>query len=220
MAQRGALFNRQVSRRMSLATREEIAAFIAAEFPQAKWVVQAVGDGGATVTHEIGPAELRPRWHAIPPRVASREAWMTETTNWRNGVTIVRAQSLASAQRGPAGNGRATAFDFAGTEGRQTWIGVVTLAPNGKTGTHHHGRHEVAIYVVRGHSEIRWGERLEFAADVGPGDFAYFAPHVPHQERNPSASEPVDFVVVRSDNERIVVPLDTAPVEQPETIQS
>jgi acyl-coenzyme A thioesterase PaaI-like protein len=43
-----------------LATREEIAAFITAEFPQAKWVVQAVGNGGATVTHEVGPAELRP----------------------------------------------------------------------------------------------------------------------------------------------------------------
>jgi uncharacterized RmlC-like cupin family protein len=144
---------------------------------------------------------------------------MTETTNWRNGVTVVRAQSLDSALRGPTGSGRATAFDFAGTGGRETWIGAVTLAPNAKTGTHHHGRHEVAIYVVRGHSEIRWGERLEFAAEVGPGDFVYFAPHVPHQERNPSASEAVDFVVVRSDNERIVFPLDTAPVEQPETIR-
>ena len=45
---------------MSVVTREEIAAFIAAEFPHAKWVVQAVGDRGATITHDIGPAELRP----------------------------------------------------------------------------------------------------------------------------------------------------------------
>ncbi|MEI8325011.1 MAG: PaaI family thioesterase [Betaproteobacteria bacterium] len=43
-----------------MATKEEVAAFIAAEFPQTKCVVQAVGHGGATVTHEVGPDELRP----------------------------------------------------------------------------------------------------------------------------------------------------------------
>ena len=142
---------------------------------------------------------------------------MPETTTWRDGVKVVRAQSLDTLMRGTSGAGRATAFDFAGTGGQQTWIGTVTLKPNAKTGAHHHGRHEVALYVIRGRSEIRWGERLEYLADVGPGDFVYFAPYVPHQELNPSASQAVDFLVVRSDNERIVVTLDAAPVEQPET---
>ena len=41
-------------------TKEEIAAFIANEFPQTKCAVLEVGNGGATVAHEIGPAELRP----------------------------------------------------------------------------------------------------------------------------------------------------------------
>jgi uncharacterized RmlC-like cupin family protein len=41
---------------------------------------------------------------------------------------------------------------------------------------------------------------------------------VPHQERNLDAGETVDFVVVRSDNERIVVDLDVVPIEQPETV--
>jgi uncharacterized RmlC-like cupin family protein len=144
---------------------------------------------------------------------------MTETAKWRtDGVAVVRATSLDQAMRGPSGTGRATAFDFSGTGGRQTWIGTVTLPPQAKTGAHHHGRHEVAIYVVKGRSEIRWGERLEFAAEVGPGDFVYFAPFVPHQERNTDARESVDFVVVRSDNERIVVNLDVVPVEEPETV--
>jgi uncharacterized RmlC-like cupin family protein len=120
--------------------------------------------------------------------------------------------------RGPSGTGRVTAFDFAGTGGRETWVGTVTLRPNANTGAHHHGRHEVAIYVVKGRSEIRWGERLEFAAEVGAGDFVYFAPFVPHQEFNVDASEAVDFVVVRSDNEKIVVNLDVVPVERPETV--
>jgi acyl-coenzyme A thioesterase PaaI-like protein len=41
-------------------TREEVAAFIAAEFPQTKCTIRAVGDAGSTVMHEVGPDELRP----------------------------------------------------------------------------------------------------------------------------------------------------------------
>jgi uncharacterized RmlC-like cupin family protein len=131
--------------------------------------------------------------------------------NWRNGVTVVRAAALA-------GKGRATAFDFAGTGGKKTWIGTVTMQPGANTGMHHHQQHEATIYVVEGRSEIRWGERLEFAAEIGPGDFVYFAPYVPHQERNLSDRETVEFVVVRSGNEGYVTQLDAVPVEQPETV--
>jgi len=126
-------------------------------------------------------------------------------------VTVVRAASLAGKPRG-------TAFDFAGTGVEKTWIGTVTMQPGANTGMHHHQRHEVTIYVVKGKSEIRWGERLEFAAEIGPGDFAYFAPYVPHQERNLSERETVDFVVVRSGNEAFVTKLDAAPVERPEAM--
>jgi uncharacterized RmlC-like cupin family protein len=143
---------------------------------------------------------------------------MPETAKWRDGVTVVRGESLDRAMRGSSGAGRGTAFDFAGTGGRETWVRTVTLQPNANTGAHHHGRHEVAIYVVKGRSQIRWGERLEFAAEVGAGDFVYFAPFVPHQEFNVDASETVDFVVVRSDNEKIAVNLDVVPVERPGTV--
>jgi uncharacterized RmlC-like cupin family protein len=143
---------------------------------------------------------------------------MMENPNWRSSITVMRARTLDQAMHGPAGTGRATAFDFAGSGGRETWIGTVALAPTAKTGAHHHGRHEVAIYVVKGRSEIRWGERLEFAATVGPGDFVYFAPYVPHQERNLDAVETLEFVVVRSDNEKIAVALDVVAVEQPEAM--
>src|SRR5712692_1134528 len=143
---------------------------------------------------------------------------MPETEKSRDGVTVVRGESLDRAMRGLSGTGRATAFDFAGSEGRETWIGTVTLQPEAKTGAHHHGRHEVAIYVIRGRSEIRWGESLEFAAEVNPGDCVYFTPYVPHQERNLSDSEAVDFLVVRSDNERIAVTVEATPVDRPDTV--
>ena len=36
---------------------------------------------------------------------------------------------------------------------------------------------------------MRWGERLEFVAEAGPGDFIYVPPYVPHQEINARAEE-------------------------------
>jgi acyl-coenzyme A thioesterase PaaI-like protein len=41
-------------------TRQEVAAFIAAEFPQTKCTIREVGNAGSTVMHEVGPDELRP----------------------------------------------------------------------------------------------------------------------------------------------------------------
>jgi len=142
---------------------------------------------------------------------------MKKAESWRtDGVRVVRAAAQESARREYAG--RATAFDFAGTGGHQTWIGTVTLQPDQRTGPHHHGRHEVAIYVVKGRSEIRWGEQLEFSAEVGPGDMVYFTPFVPHQEINLDPGEPVDFLVVRSDSEKIAVTLALSAVEEPEKV--
>jgi uncharacterized RmlC-like cupin family protein len=142
---------------------------------------------------------------------------MTEPIDWKTGgVTVVRAGEQDATRL--SSGGRATAFNFAGTGGERTWIGTVTMQPNTKSGAHNHGRHEAALYVVKGRGEIRWGERLEFAAEVGGGDFVYFAPYVPHQERNLDAVETLDFVVIRSDNERIVVPLELDLVEKPELV--
>lgn len=42
------------------ASKDEVAAFLAAEFPQSLCVVESVGARGATVSHRVGPAELRP----------------------------------------------------------------------------------------------------------------------------------------------------------------
>jgi uncharacterized RmlC-like cupin family protein len=142
----------------------------------------------------------------------------TETPNWRTGVTVVRSAKLNWTMGGATGPGRATAFEFAGSGGRATWIGTVRMQPNAQTGTHHHGRHEVATYVAKGRGRIRWGARLEFAADIGPGDLVYFAPNVPHQEQNLDARDTLDFVVVRSDSERIAISLDVEAVEAPEMV--
>jgi uncharacterized RmlC-like cupin family protein len=74
------------------------------------------------------------------------------------------------------------------------------------------------IYVINGRARMRWGERLEFVAEAGPGDFIYVPPFVPHQEINASQDEPLACLVVRNDQEPIVVNLDIPPAESPEHV--
>ena len=77
-----------------------------------------------------------------------------------------------------------------------------------RTGAHHHGALESVIYVVRGKARMRWGEHLEFVAEADAGDFIFVPPYVPHQEINASSDETLECVLVRSDNEAVVVNLD------------
>ena len=74
------------------------------------------------------------------------------------------------------------------------------------------------IYVVRGKARMRWGERLEFVAEAGPGRFHLCAAlrAAPGDQRQPD--EPLECVLVRSDNEAVVVNLDIEPVEKPEEV--
>jgi uncharacterized RmlC-like cupin family protein len=93
------------------------------------------------------------------------------------------------------------------------------IHPDAKTGPHHHGSLESVIYVVSGRARMRWGERLEFMAEAGPGDFIYVPPYVPHQEINASPDDSLSCVVVRSGQEPVVVNLDMPAVEpNPEEI--
>ena len=65
---------------------------------------------------------------------------------------------------------------------------------------------------------MRWGDQLEYVAEAGPGDFIYVPPYVPHQEINASEDEPLACVLVRSDQEPVVVNLDIPVVEEPEAV--
>src|ERR1700757_1902879 len=139
--------------------------------------------------------------------------------NWRDrGVNIISADALDPNTPQTPGMNRAAAVTFARVGAQKLWAGTVTIEPDAKTGAHHHGKLESVIYVVRGKARMRWGEKLEFGAEAGPGDFIYVPPWVPHQEINASADEPLECVLVRSDNEAIVVNLDIAAVEQPEAV--
>jgi uncharacterized RmlC-like cupin family protein len=140
-------------------------------------------------------------------------------SRWRTrGVRIIRPEELDDNTPQTLGMFRRAAVTTHNTGARKLWAGTVTINPKAKTGPHHHGDLESVIYVVRGVARMRWGERLEFVAEAGPGDFIYVPPFVPHQEINASPSEPLECVLVRSDNEAVVVNLDIEPVEKPEQV--
>ena len=143
-----------------------------------------------------------------------------DSSNWRsNGVRVVHANELDSNTPQTEGMTRAAAITHARTGASRIWAGTVTIKPNAKTGAHHHGALESVIYVVKGRARMRWGDRLEFVAEAGPGDFIYVPPYVPHQEINAATDAPLECVVVRSDQEAVVVNLDIPVVEKPETVR-
>lgn len=139
--------------------------------------------------------------------------------DWRlDGVRVVHADELDTSTPQTPGMSRAAAITFARVGAEKIWAGTVTIHPNAKTGAHHHGPVESVIYVVRGKARMRWGDRLQFTAEAGPGDFIYVPPYVPHQEINARESESLECVLLRSGKEPVVVNLDIKPVEPPEEV--
>ena len=134
--------------------------------------------------------------------------------DWKtHGIRIVRAGELDTNTPQTPGMTRAAAITHAAAGARKLWAGTVVVQPDAKTGAHHHGELETVLYIVKGRARFRWGEKLEFAEEAGPGDFVYVPPFVPHQEINARRDQPVEAVVVRSGQEPVVVNLD---IESPE----
>ncbi|HVZ14147.1 MAG TPA: cupin domain-containing protein [Bauldia sp.] len=139
--------------------------------------------------------------------------------DWKtNGVKVIPGDRLDPNTAQTPGMQRAAAINLARAGAQKLWAGTVTIDPNAKTGAHHHGALESVIYVVRGRARMRWGDKLQYVAEAGPGDFIFIPPYVPHQEINASTDERLECVLVRSDNEAVVVNLDIEPVEKPEQV--
>jgi uncharacterized RmlC-like cupin family protein len=133
-------------------------------------------------------------------------------------VRIVKGSELDFNTLQTPGMTRAAAINTAKAGAKKLWAGTVSVQPDAKTGAHHHGHLESIIYVVKGRARMRWGEKLEYVAEADPGDFIFVPPWVPHQEINARTDEPLECVLVRSDQEPVVVNLAIEPAEPPETV--
>jgi uncharacterized RmlC-like cupin family protein len=132
-----------------------------------------------------------------------------ETPDWKtHGLRIIRGGELDTNTPQTPGMTRAEAISHAKVGAQKLWAGTVVVQPSARTGPHHHGELETVIYVVKGRARFRWGNRLEFVDEAGPGDFVYVPPYVPHQELNARTDQPVEAVIVRSGQEPVVVNLD------------
>src|SRR5881275_3022405 len=135
---------------------------------------------------------------------------------WKHdGVRVIAGNQLDANTAQTPGMDRKAAINFARVGAQKLWAGTVSIHPNAKTGAHHHGHLESVIYVLTGRARMRWGEQLEYVAEAGPGDFIF----VPPQEINASTDETLECVLVRSDNEAVVVNLDIEPVERPQEVR-
>ena len=138
---------------------------------------------------------------------------------WKHdGIRVIAADQLDPNTAQTPGMNRAAAIDFARAGAQKLWAGTVSIHAGAKTGAHHHGPLESVIYVVRGKARMRWGDKLEFTAEAGPGSFIFVPPFVPHQEINASDDETLECVLVRSDGQAIAINLDIEPVEKPQTV--
>src|SRR5262249_22305911 len=139
--------------------------------------------------------------------------------DWKvHGVKVIPGHSLDPNTAQTPGMSRATAINQARAGAEKLWAGTVTINANAKTGAHHHGDLESIIFVVKGRARMRWGEKLEFTAEAGPGGFIYVPPYVPHQEINALDDESLECVVTRSGQEPIVVNLDIVGAADPEHV--
>src|SRR3977135_4116561 len=148
-----------------------------------------------------------------------------EGIDWKtNGVKVIPGDQLDTNTPQTPGMNRAAAINFARVGAQKIWAGTVHIHANAKTAAHQPGAHhtralESVIYVIKGRARMRWGEHLEYVAEANPGDFIFIPPYVPHQEINASTDETLECVLVRSDNEAVVVNLDIEPVEKPEEVR-
>ena len=76
---------------------------------------------------------------------------------------------------------------------------LLAIPPSGRAKAHRHAGHETAIYVLEGLAVLWFGEELESRVDVGPGDFRYIPPYVPHVPANASDTGWARGVVARTD---------------------
>lgn len=146
---------------------------------------------------------------------------MTDSAmNWRNkGVRIVNKDQLDSNTAQTPGMHRMAAITMASANATKIWAGTVDIAPDAKTGAHHHGKLESVIYIVKGRARMRWGDQLEYTAVAKAGDFIFVPPYVPHQEMNASTTEPLECVLVRNDQDPIVINLDIDAVDSAEEVR-
>jgi uncharacterized RmlC-like cupin family protein len=90
------------------------------------------------------------------------------------------------------------------------WMGQTHVQPAMRSGNHHHGEAETAIFVLRGTPEFVFLDEhtgAETRIRTAPGDYVFVPPYTPHREENNDPDVEAVVVLARSTQEAIVVNL-------------
>jgi uncharacterized RmlC-like cupin family protein len=122
----------------------------------------------------------------------------------------VRAADLDDGTPQTPGMYRLAAVDHDRVGADRLWMGQTRVDPATRSGDHHHGEAETAIYVLSGHPEFvfldeRTGQETRLSPE--PGDYVFVPPFTPHREENNDPTTPAVVVLARSTQEAIVVNL-------------
>jgi uncharacterized RmlC-like cupin family protein len=122
-------------------------------------------------------------------------------------LRVVRAAETTMATAQTTGMTRRTGIDRGTAGAERIWLGSVTGHAGMDSGPHHHGEAETAVYVLSGQMRFYYGEGYREYRDVGPGDFVFIPPFLPHIERNLSTDQAAEVIIARTPD-NIVVNLD------------
>jgi uncharacterized RmlC-like cupin family protein len=122
----------------------------------------------------------------------------------------VRAADLDAETAQTSGMQRLAAISHAGVGSERLWMGETHVGPGSRSGDHHHGESETAIFVVSGRPEFVFldqdtGEEVRLRPE--PGDYVFVPPYTPHREENNDPDTEAVVVIARSTQEAIVVNL-------------
>lgn len=128
---------------------------------------------------------------------------------WHRPLTRIRSGELSGDTGQTPGMARWEAISGQSAGAEKIWMGQTHVAAGAKSGNHHHGEAETAIYVVSGTPAFVFAENgQEIRLDTKPGDFIFVPPYVPHREENPGGEEAI-VVIARSSQEGIVINLES-----------
>lgn len=125
----------------------------------------------------------------------------------RAAIRVVHREQQSRETSQTPGSLRLSAISATNGIDSALWAGMFVVEPSAKTGIHHHGEQDTAVYVLEGEAVVQWGDRGKQSVTVRPGDFLHVPAWLPHREVNPSSDTPFRWVVVRSTPEPIVVNL-------------
>ena len=134
---------------------------------------------------------------------------MTTDDLWHAPLVRIRGGELRGDTGQTAGMTRREAISGKVCGSAKIWMGQTHVSPGARSGDHHHGHAETAIYVVSGNPAFVFADGDgEIRLETEPGDYVFVPPYVPHREENTSGEEAV-VVIARSSQEGIVVNLES-----------